>query len=354
VVTRTRRTLSGRQQTWRYTWDAEDRLIGVTTPDGTAWRYLHDPMGRRIAKQRLDGDRVVEETLFTWDGVHLAEQSSVVAERPDVLTTTWDRDGVRPVSQVERRTLAQQVVDERFYAIVTDLLGTPTELVDESGGIAWHARRTLWGITSRDARTVTDTPLRFPGQYFDPETGLHYNYFRHYDPANGQYTSADPLGLVGGANPRAYAPNPMTWLDYLGLLTCKQNAKILRDNMAAEGRAPKPGEAAAHIVPSGGSQNQWAFGAKSRDLLDAHGVDINDAANGIPLGHPTPHNYTHRGGFHEKVYRDLEQVVSRGQARGLDTNAIGGLLRDRLRSIGRQVEAELAGGTPGPGAYWTA
>jgi RHS repeat-associated protein len=177
----------------------------------------------------------------------------------------------------------------RFYAIVTDHLGTPTELVDESGGIAWHARQTLWGITSRDARTVTDTPLRFPGQYFDPETGLHYNYFRHYDPANGQYTSADPLGLVGGANPRVYALNPMTWLDDLGLLTCKQNAKILRDNMAAEGRAPKLGEAAAHIVPSSGSQNQWAFGAKSRDPQDAHGVDINDAPNGIPPGDPTPH-----------------------------------------------------------------
>jgi RHS repeat-associated protein len=355
IVERTRRTLSGQRRTWLYTWDADDRLTGVSTPDGATWRYLHDPLGRRIAKQRLDGDRVVEETSFTWDGVHLAEQSTHGSR--ETLTTTWDRDGLRPVSQVERRTMAdapQQVVDERFFAIVTDLIGTPTELVDESGGIAWHARRTLWGITSRGAGATADTPLRFPGQYFDAETGLHYNYFRHYDPTLGQYTSADPLGLAGGPNQRSYALNPMAWLDYLGLLTCRQNAAQLRQNMAAEGRAPAPGQAAAHIVPSGGSQGHWAYGARSRDLLDAHGVDINDAANGIPLGHPTPHNYTHRGGFHERVYNRLQGIVSQGQARGLSPDAIGGLLQNELRSIGRAVERELAGGAPGPGAYWTA
>jgi hypothetical protein len=124
--------------------------------------------------------------------------------------------------------------------------------------------------------------------------------------------------------------------------------------MGAEGRTPAPGQAAAHIVPSGGSQNQWAFGAKSRDLLDAHGVDINDAANGIPLGHPTPHNYTHRGGFHERVYNRLQGIVAQGQARGLSKDAIGSLLTNELRSIGKAVERELAGGVPGPGAYWTA
>jgi RHS repeat-associated protein len=270
---------------------------------------------------------------------------------------TWDRDGIRPVSQVERRTMAnapQHVVDQRFFAIVTDLIGTPTELVDESGGIAWHARRTLWGVTSRAADTTTDTPLRFPGQYFDPETGLHYNYFRHYDPATAQYTSPDPLGLAGGPNQRSYAPNPLAWLDYLGLLTCRQNARRLRRNMRREGRGPGPGQAAAHIVPSGGSQNQWAWGARSRQLLDDHDVDVNDPANGIPLGDPSPHNYTHRGPFLERVYNRLQRIVTQGQARGLDTPAIGSMLRNELRSIGRQVEAELAGGSPAPGAYWTA
>ncbi|WP_037656594.1 RHS repeat-associated core domain-containing protein, partial [Streptomyces achromogenes] len=64
----------------------------------------------------------------------------------------------------------------------TDLVGTPTELLDEQGDIAWHTRSTLWGTTAWSTNSTTYTPLRFPGQYYDPETGLHYNYFRHYDP----------------------------------------------------------------------------------------------------------------------------------------------------------------------------
>ncbi|MFD4942243.1 RHS repeat domain-containing protein [Streptomyces sp. NPDC058409] len=59
-------------------------------------------------------------------------------------------------------------------------MGTPAELIDESGDIAWHSRSTLWGTTAWSRNSGTYTPLRFPGQYYDPETGLHYNLFRHY------------------------------------------------------------------------------------------------------------------------------------------------------------------------------
>jgi hypothetical protein len=137
-------------------------------------------------------------------------------------------------------------------------------------------------------------------------------------------------------------------------LTNQQHADKLKANMRAEGRAPGPGQAAAHIVPSGGKKNQWKMGEKSRKLLKDYGVDVDAAANGIVLGHPRPHNYTHRGGFHQKVYRDLRQLVLLGEGRGLDKDAIGVLLKDKLRSIGKAVEQELAGGSPGPGAYWTA
>ncbi|MDX2290690.1 RHS repeat-associated core domain-containing protein, partial [Streptomyces roseofulvus] len=65
--------------------------------------------------------------------------------------------------------------------MVTDLIGTPTELVDESGELAWHTRATLWGTTTWNKSATAYTPLRFPGQYYDPESGLHYNYFRYYD-----------------------------------------------------------------------------------------------------------------------------------------------------------------------------
>lgn len=107
-------------------------MVGVSTPDGTAWRYLHDPLGRRIAKQRLAGGQVVEETRFTWDGVHLAEQSHRGAQRPDVLTTTWDRDGIRPVSQVEPWSMADAAWNRCAWSPRPDLGSTGKGEIDES------------------------------------------------------------------------------------------------------------------------------------------------------------------------------------------------------------------------------
>jgi RHS repeat-associated protein len=96
---------------------------------------------------------------------------------------------------------AQEWVDEQFYAIVTDLIGAPTELVTAGGEIAWQVRSSLWdtavprNMLPSPVNRV-DRPLRFPGQYHDAETQLHYNAFRYYDPATVRYQQApDPLGL---------------------------------------------------------------------------------------------------------------------------------------------------------------
>ncbi len=236
ITLRQKTRLSRKPDTWRYTWDAEDRLISVVTPDGTTWRYRYDPLGRRIAKQRLaaDGETVAEQTDFTWDGTTLAEQTT---HRPGTtqpaLTLTWDHDGLHPLTQTERRTTPglestasapQADIDSRFYAIVTDLVGTPTELVDEHGDIAWRTLTTLWGTTAWNRTATAYTPLRFPGQYHDPETDLHYNYFRHYDPETARYATLDPLGLEPAPNPATYVHNPHTWTDPLGLAPCSRGA----------------------------------------------------------------------------------------------------------------------------------
>ncbi|QFZ73772.1 type IV secretion protein Rhs [Streptomyces fagopyri] len=223
VTLRQKTRLSRKPDTWRYEWDTENRLTSVTTPDGTRWRYRYDPLGRRTAKQRLaaDGASVAEETRFTWDGLTLCEQTSHGMDQPNPVALTWDHRGHIPLAQTERILTAddrQSEIDRRFFAIATDLVGTPTELIDESGGIAWRSRSTLWGATAWARDGITYTPLRFPGQYYDSETGLHYNFFRHYDPETGRYTSPDPLGLAPAPNPVSYVDNPNTASDPLGLM----------------------------------------------------------------------------------------------------------------------------------------
>ncbi len=221
LALRQKTRLSKKPDTWRYTWNGEDRLTGVVTPDGTRWRYRYDPTGRRTSKQRLsaDGESVVEEVRFTWDGPTLIEQTTTSPGLPRPVTLTWDHNGLQPLAQTERITdeTTRTEIDQRFFAIVTDLVGTPTELVDETGTLAWRTRTTLWGTTTWAATSTAYTPLRFPGQYFDPETGLHYNYFRYYDPETARYTSPDPLGLEPAPNPTSYVTNPHAEIDPLGL-----------------------------------------------------------------------------------------------------------------------------------------
>ncbi|RXS85346.1 RHS repeat protein [Streptomyces sp. TM32] len=223
VTTRIKNRLSRKPDVWSYEWDAQDRLTSVVTPDGTRWRYRYDPLGRRTAKERLgvDGCTVRQRTDFTWDGSTLVEETQQVAGRPDTFTLTWDYDGQGPIAQSEHKSPAgaapQEEIDRRFYAIVTDLVGAPRELVDETGDIAWRARSTLWGTTTWRNEDTAYTPIRFPGQYFDAETQLHYNLHRYYDPETARYTTPDPLGLAPAPNPATYVHNPHTWADPLGL-----------------------------------------------------------------------------------------------------------------------------------------
>ncbi|MET9991108.1 RHS repeat-associated core domain-containing protein [Streptomyces mutabilis] len=251
TTVRRKSRLSRKPDVWRYEWDVEDRLTAVTTPDGSRWRYTYDPLGRRTAKLRLDteGRTVLERTVFTWDGNTLCEQTTELGDAGTRTTLTWDHDGLSPLSQAERHWAAdapQESIDERFFAIVTDLVGTPTELISPDGQIAWRTRSTLWGTTVWNRDATAYTPLRFPGQYHDPETGLHYNHHRHYDPETARYTSPDPLGLLPAPNPVTYVHNPQTWSDPLGLAPlCHQHGG---DTGSPDGLGLLPGPAPQNAV----------------------------------------------------------------------------------------------------------
>ncbi|EID55764.1 DUF6531 domain-containing protein [Saccharomonospora xinjiangensis] len=222
VVRTLRHTLSGRRREWRYTWDADDHLVGVVTPDGTSWRYRYDAVGRRIGKTRLAPDgSVAEEVEFSWDGAALAEQR--IGTGSDQQAVTWDYEPgtYRAACQLHRTwrsgALSQEEIDRTFYAIVTDVVGTPSELVTLDGRIAWRRVTTLWGNGFATGDPGVNCPLRFPGHYQDTETGLHYNLMRYYDVETAAYLSPDPLGLRPAANPHRYVDNPLLWIDPLGL-----------------------------------------------------------------------------------------------------------------------------------------
>jgi RHS repeat-associated protein len=136
---------------------------------------------------------------------------------------------VTPVTQLSQRARAgrasfdqasQDQVDSQFYAIVTDLVGAPAELMAPDGDLAGYQQRTLWGTTMWHPDGAS-SPLRFPGQYADAETGLHYNHHRYYDPVTGRYLTPDPLGLTPAPNPHTYVTNPCAVADPLGLAPYK-------------------------------------------------------------------------------------------------------------------------------------
>ncbi|MGW9068647.1 putative T7SS-secreted protein [Streptomyces yangpuensis] len=269
VVLRQKARLSAKPDTWHYEWDPEDRLTRVTTPDGTVWRYSYDPLGRRVGKQRLapDSDEAVEQVSFTWDGTLLCEQTTTAADAAaPTVVLTWDHEALRPLAQTERVLrdgTSQEVIDERFFAIVSDLVGTPTELIDEEDRICWRTQATLWGATAWNRDASAYTPLRFAGQYFDPESEIHYNCQRYYDPEVGRYLSADPLGLAPSPNPSAYVPNPLQATDHLGLAPDYHEFHTVQDPANAT-RLRGDG----NPWPEADTRGQWGEGVYSWGTLD--------------------------------------------------------------------------------------
>lgn len=342
ITLRQKTRLSRKPDTWRYEWNADDRLTSVTTPDGTRWRYTYDPLGRRTAKLRLakDSETVVEQVEFAWDGATLCEQTTTSSSLPNPVTLTWDHQGLRPITQTERITATdapQQEIDSRFFAIVTDLVGTPSELVDEQGWIAWRARSTLWGTTAWASNSATYTPLRFPGQYYDPETGLHYNYFRHYDPETARYLTSDPLGLAPAPNPAAYVHNPLEAIDPDGLTPCRQR---VADDFGVPSKAvvePKVVYRGDSRIPEEVFQNGFSPKGANEDI-------------GKYALEDTPSNWvgtstkeSEAGNFPQSARgRGTWVYEIRGAGYGVDVNrALGGAIRSWINGTGFPSEREI-------------
>jgi RHS repeat-associated protein len=258
------RVLNGERSA--YEWDAFNRMTRATTWHGVT-TFAYDPLGRRIAKRShaVEGTALREtaRTMYGWDGETLALESSVhkghsAAER--TVHYVYERDSFVPLVQATRSGALHLAPTTDVKALMAgndgkydvaldplwngefeqedgpfgkdeiafyqcDHLGTPQELTDHEGNVAWSAQYKAWGqakqaISEAAYKAGIRNPIRFQGQYFDDETGLHYNRYRYYDSDTARYLSQDPIGLIGGENLYRYAPNPTRWIDPLGLTPC--------------------------------------------------------------------------------------------------------------------------------------
>jgi RHS repeat-associated protein len=128
-----------------------------------------------------------------------------------------DEIALVPFLFVDYADLEAEPDSGRRYYVFTNQIGVPIRVEDDAGKACWSARIDPFGQAHVSRDSTLDMPLRFPGHYFDPETGLHYNRFRYFSPELGRYLQSDPAGLWGGINLYAYPDDPLTGADIDGL-----------------------------------------------------------------------------------------------------------------------------------------
>ena len=351
LVERTETRPGFRPRTWRYHWNEFDHLRRLETPEGEHWHYRYDVFGRRIAKfcsnpgeatRRRHGTR---ET-YLWMADRLIESRRFGPDRELLDTTLWHYRAER-FDPLAREVLGAD--DSRCYPIASDPNGTPHTLYNSQGQIVWQAGHNLWGSPrerdygselqpTRYPETVPDCPLRFPGQWADPESGLHYNLHRYYDPHSGQYLSPDPIGLAGGLRTHAYVHDPLQWVDPWGLAGCSSRDSITRGSsgeiLSVKGRI-EPNDLGT------GTQTN----ASSRSWVRSLGKATDDA------GHTRGSQLGGNGG--KKYVFPQEPHINRGSFQAFE-----GKIADYVSRTGRTVEFEQTyhygnGGTRPTGVTYT-
>ncbi len=217
----------------RYHYDSDHRIIEVDIDQGPLGyqrgEYRYDILGRRIEKRLWKASAIAntvtyhqhepdEVYTFGWVGMRLVSEHSSAAPHTTVYHAYNDQS-YTPLARIEctDNPLNPQ---RAIYYTHSSLSGLPEALTNSEGEIVWQGQYSAWGHLQRQTRPTStfnrEQNLRFQGQYFDKETGLHYNTFRYYAPDLGRFTQQDPIGLAGGINLYAYAPDPLTWVDPWG------------------------------------------------------------------------------------------------------------------------------------------
>ncbi|HHK4203823.1 TPA: RHS repeat domain-containing protein, partial [Pseudomonas aeruginosa] len=196
-------------------YDAQGRLQSVSLDGQQVAEYRYNALGQRIVKLTPES---VTTYLYGPDGQLLGEAEHDGSGRKLRAQYYLWLDSL-PLATIDADYDAQgKVGNPTLLYLHGDHLDTPRLATDASGQIAWQWQSDAFGRGEALSQGSTQVNLRFPGQYYDAESGLHYNYFRDYDPETGRYVESDPIGLDGGLNTYAYVgSNPVGLVDPNGL-----------------------------------------------------------------------------------------------------------------------------------------
>ncbi|MFK7965977.1 MAG: DUF6765 family protein [Burkholderiaceae bacterium] len=279
--------------------DSNGRPQWTLTTSRSAWRYLYNIKGERIGKLNLTDPS--QSRWFIYDNQRLMMETDVIGN--PVQFYVW-LDG-RPLALIDLNEKQPSI-----QWIHTDAIGLPISVSDESARLLWQGSLDPWG-TAMPAAAEFQVKLRFPGQLYDAETGLHDNYLRTYDPSKRQYLGPDPLGIRARGNRYAYSNHsPLDTTDPLGLYEIDMHYYATLVIALAAGMTYEEARIVAHAnqyVDNGVATQPIRTGPDGRsglgDLVDTgltrqqvlrdwHFVLDEENPNNANIGNPSSHRLT--------------------------------------------------------------
>ncbi|MEX9967747.1 RHS repeat-associated core domain-containing protein [Providencia stuartii] len=256
-----------------------------------------DALGRLIHKvvgSQAHGKPTRHETHFVWQGLRLLQEQDINTGKHQ--TYCYEEHG----SYTPLAVIVKQPAGYRYYWHHCDINSAPLDVTNAQGNTVWSGKYERFGFVRSSPLSFYSDPdrkmesfeqnLRYAGQYFDNETGLHFNTFRFYDPQIGRFIMPDPIGLLGGINLYQYAPNPLAWVDPLGL------------DRFPSWMDTTQGYQRQHLIP---------YSLRNHPIFVQSGMSINGASNMMRLPvakgiDPNPDLGLHRGWTKEHaIYNEM-------------------------------------------------
>ncbi len=207
----------------QFVYNVAGRLTKILEDDVVLASFAYDPLGRRTT--RASGTNA---TTFNWDGFTPVREVEPAGET----RVLFDHTRNLPLTRANTDYVDHYVTDRR---------GCVSAIISESGTLVGTNQFDVFGALRGQPEASSRFPYRLRGQYFDQDSGLHYNFQRYYQPSTGRFVSRDPFGVSSGLNTYAYGPNTLTWEDPFGLtgecqgdvfyraMSDKEKQKVLAD-----------------------------------------------------------------------------------------------------------------------------